>query len=443
MSDLPPNGLSATEAAQKIREGWLTSVELVSACLERIEQTDGQLKAWAHVDKEYALAQAKALDDNRMRGRPMGSLHGIPVGLKDIIDTKSLPTERGTDIFKDRQPDTNATIVNRLHEEGAVILGKTVTTELAFMHAADTTNPHNLAHTPGGSSSGSAAAVAGFQVPLSIGTQTNGSVIRPASFCGVYGFKPSRGIVSRTGLLQTSNSLDQVGVFGRTLEDVALLSDVIGCYDPQDEKSYIRHRPHMLEGAKQEVGIEPEFAWFDLPFADRLSQDSKDGFEEVISALGARVTRIEAPENFSGLLDTQRIIHEYEICMHQADVFDNHWDKISDTLKPIIERGRKISKGEYEYALDVMGQTESFLAEFFLDYNAILTPSSTGEAPLLNEGTGDPAFCTLWTMAGLPCVNLPLMVGGNGLPIGVQLIAGYEEDDRLMRTANWLLTELQ
>jgi Asp-tRNA(Asn)/Glu-tRNA(Gln) amidotransferase A subunit family amidase len=324
-----------------------------------------------------------------------------------------------------------------------VILGKTVTTELAFMHAADTTNPHNLEHTPGGSSSGSAAAVAGFQVPLAIGTQTNGSVIRPASFCGVYGFKPSRGIIARTGLLQTSNSLDQVGVFGRTLEDVALLSDAIGCYDPADEKSYTRHRPHMLEGTKQEVVVEPEFAWFDLPFADRLSQDSKDGFEEVISALGERVTRIEAPDNFTGLLDTQRIIHEYEICNHQADVFDNHWDKISDTLKPIIERGRKISKGEYEYALDVMGQTESFLKEFFLDYDAILTPSSTGEAPLLSEGTGDPVFCTLWTLAGLPCVNLPLMVGGNGLPIGVQLVAGYEEDDRLMRAANWLLTELK
>lgn len=443
MSDLPPHGLSATEAAQKIREGWLTSVELVTSCIERIEQTDGQLKAWAHVDKEYALAQAKELDENRMRGRTMGSLHGLPVGLKDIIDTKALPTERGTVVFKDRQPDADATIVHRLREEGAVILGKTVTTELAFMHAADTTNPHNVEHTPGGSSSGSAAAVAGFHVPLAIGTQTNGSVIRPASFCGVYGFKPSRGIVSRTGLLQTSNSLDQVGVFGRTLEDVALLSDAIGCHDPQDEKSYTRHRPHMLEGAKQEVGIEPEFAWFDLPFSDRLSQDSKDGFEEVISALGERVTRIEAPENFTGLVDTQRIIHEYEICMHQADVFDNHWDHISDTLKPIIERGRKISKGEYEYALDVMGQTESFLGEFFLDYDAIITPSSTGEAPFLSEGTGDPVFCTLWTLAGIPCVNLPMMVGSNGLPIGVQLVAGYEEDDRLMRTANWLLTELQ
>ena len=443
MTDLPPHGLSATDAAQKIREGWLTSVELVQSCLDRIEQTDGQLKAWAHLDKEYALAQAKEMDENRFRGRPMGSLHGIPVGLKDIIDTKGLPTERGTAIFKGRQPDADATIVNQLREEGAVILGKTVTAELAFMHAADTSNPHNPKHTPGGSSSGSAAAVAGYHVPLAIGTQTNGSVIRPASFCGTYGFKPSRGIISRSGLLQTSNSLDQVGVFGRTLEDAALLSDAIGCYDPQDEKSYTRHRPHMLEGAQKEVEIEPELAWFDLPFADRLSQDSKEGFEEVLSALGARATRIEAPENFTGLVDTQRIIHEYEICMHQADVFNNHWDAISNTLKPIIERGRKISKDEYEYALDIMGQTESFLAEFFLDYDAIITPSSTGEAPLLSAGTGDPVFCTLWTLAGLPCVSLPMMVGSNGLPIGVQLVAGYEEDDRLLRTANWLLTELQ
>lgn len=443
MSDLPPNALSATEAAQKIREGWLSSVEMVTACLERIEQTDGQLKAWAHIDKEYALNQAKELDENRMRGLPMGSLHGLPVGLKDIIDTSSLPTERGSDVFKGRQPDSDATLVNRLREEGAVILGKTVTTELAFVHAADTRNPHNLEHTPGGSSSGSAAAVAGYHVPLAIGTQTNGSVIRPASFCGTYGFKPSRGIISRTGLLQTSNSLDQVGVFGRSLEDVALLSDAIGCYDPQDKKSYTRHRPHMLEGAKQKHELDPDFAWFNLPFADRLSSDSREAFEEVIEALGARVTRIEAPETFTGLLETQRIIHEYEICNQQADVFDNHWDKISITLKPIVERGRQISQDEYEHALDVMGQTESFFADFFCDYDAIITPSSTGEAPMIGNGTGDPVFCTLWTLAGLPCLNLPLMAGSNGLPIGVQLVAGYEEDDRLMKTANWLLSELK
>ena len=443
MSDLPPHGLSATEAAEKIRDGWLSSVELVTSCLDRIEQTDGQLKAWAHLDKEYALKQARELDDIRMRGRPMGSLHGIPVGLKDIIDTREFPTERGTEIFKNRQPDSDATLVNRLLEEGAVILGKTVTTELAFMHPANTANPHNPVHSPGGSSSGSAAAVAGFHAPLAIGTQTNGSVIRPASFCGTYGFKPSRGVVSRNGVLQTSISLDQVGVFGRTLEDVALLSDAIASYDPLDEKSFPRHRPHMLEGAHKKIDVEPDIAWFDLPFSDRLSQDSKDGFDELLSALGERVTRIEAPENFTGLVETQRIIHEYEICLHQADVFDTQWDKISDTLKPAIERGRKISADEYKHALDVMGQTESFLAEFFMDYDAIVTPSSTGEAPLITEGTGDPIFCTLWTLAGLPSINLPLMVGSNGLPIGVQLVGGYEEDDRLLRTASWLLTELQ
>lgn len=439
MSDVPPNGLSATQAAQKIREGWFTCVELVTACLERIEQTDGQLKAWAYLDKDNALAQAQAMDDIRIAGKPMGRLHGIPVGLKDIIDTKDMPTECGTDIFKGRKPDTDATIVNRLKEEGAIILGKTVSTELAFMHPADTRNPHNPEHSPGGSSSGSAAAVAGYHVPLAIGTQTNGSVIRPASYCGVHGFKPSRGVISRAGLLQTSNSLDQVGVFGRSLEDVALLSEVIGCYDGQDEKSYLRPRPKTHEFSRTKPGIDPDIAWFDLPFSDRLSQDSKDGFEEVLSALGDRVTRIEAPETFIGLLDTQRIIHEYEICKQQADVFDNHWDKISATLKPVIERARTISNEEYKHALDVMGQTESFLRDFFLDYDAILTPSSTGEAPIVSSGnTGDPAFCTLWTLAGLPCLNLPVMVGSNGLPIGVQLVGGYEEDDRLLRTANWL-----
>jgi Asp-tRNA(Asn)/Glu-tRNA(Gln) amidotransferase A subunit family amidase len=443
MSDLPPNGLSATEAAQKIREGWLTSVELTKACLDRIEQTDGQIKAWAHVDRDHALAQAKEMDDIRMHGRAMGPLHGIPVGLKDIIDTKTLPTECGTEIHKGRQPSVDATIVNRLYEAGAVILGKTVSTELAFVHPAETCNPHNPEHSPGGSSSGSAAAVAAFHTPLAIGTQTNGSVIRPASYCDLYGFKPSRGVISRTGLLQTSNSLDQVGVFGRTLEDVALLSNAIGSYDPQDEKSFARPRPDMFAGAQEKMEIEPDFAWFDLPFADRLSQDSIEGFEEVLSTLSDRVTRIQAPETFIGLLDTQRIIHEYEINRQQADVFENHWDQISNTLKPVIERARTITKEEYEYALDVMQQTQSFLADFFLDYDAIITPSSTGEAPLLSSGnTGDPAFCTIWTLAGAPCVTIPLLAGSNNLPIGLQLVGGYEEDNRLLRTANWLLTKL-
>ena len=361
MSDLPPNALSANEAAQQIRDGRLTSVQFVQACLDRIEQTDGQLKAWAHIDSDMAFAQAQAMDDLRRRGKPLGPLHGIPVGLKDIIDTSDLPTERGTPIFSGRKPEKDASIVDRLREAGAVILGKTVTTELAFMHPADTRNPHNPEHSPGGSSSGSAAAVAGFHVPLAIGTQTNGSVIRPAAFCGTYGFKPGRGIISRTGILKTSESLDQVGVFARTLEDTALLVDAIGAYDPEDEKSYARPRPKMLQGAKAKAEIEPDIAWFDLPFADRLSSDAKDGAEELISALGERVTRIEAPEFFSGLIETQRIIHEYEISHHLAETFTDNWDLLSPAIQPAIERGRKISQDEYDHAIGVMGPNRRLL----------------------------------------------------------------------------------
>lgn len=439
----PHNGLSATESARKIRAGLLSSVDLVKACLARIEETDGQLKAWAQLDPEHALAQATEMDAIRQSGRPLGALHGVPVGLKDIIDTSDFPTERGTPIFSERKTDTDAAIVERLRNAGAVILGKTVTTELAFLHPADTRNPHNPDHTPGGSSSGSAAAVAAFHVPLAIGTQTNGSVIRPASFCGIYGFKPTRGIISRRGLLQTSKSLDQVGVFGRTLEDVALLSDAIAGYDQTDTMSYSRPRPQMLEGCMAEAPVEPAFACFDLPFAARLSEDGAAAIEDVVATLGGRVERIPSPRSFAGLIDTQRIIHEYEICHHLSDVFDAHWDQISASLQPVVQRGRTITDAEYEDALGTMAAAQDYFAIFFNDYDAVIAPSATGEAPMIGPGTGDPVFCTIWTLAGLPCVNLPLLVGENGLPIGVQLIAAVEEDDRLLRTANWLINELQ
>ncbi len=442
MSDIPPNGLTAVEASEKIREGWLTSVELTEACLKRIEETDPQIGAWAHIDREKALARARQCDEMRTHGRPLGALHGIPVGLKDIIDTRDFPTERGTPVFKDRLPETDARIVERLHEEGAVILGKTVTTELAFLHPAGTRNPHNPEHSPGGSSSGSAAAIAAFHVPLAIGTQTNGSVIRPAAYCGITGFKPTRGVIPRTGILQTSKSLDQVGVFARSIEDAALLTDAISGYDPRDTGSYGRARPAMLAGARQEVPVEPSFAWFDLPFANRLSSDAVAGLNEVVQAMGGTVTRLQAPDTFEGLLETQRIIHEYEICQHLETVFADHWEQISTSLQPVVERGREIGRDEYEHALGVMTQLESFAEEFFHDYDAIITPSCTGEAPLASEGTGDPVFCTLWTLAGLPCLNLPLLVGENGLPIGVQLVSAREKDDRLLRTANWLVSEL-
>ncbi|MEP4033579.1 amidase [Roseibium polysiphoniae] len=438
-----PIQLTASEAARKIREGLLTATDLVKACLARIEATDGQLKAWAHLDPEQALAQASELDTIRQAGRPLGSLHGVPVGLKDIIDSKGLPAERGSPIFVGRVPDEDAAVAERLRDAGAVILGKTKTTEVAFVHPTDTVNPHNVKHTPGGSSSGSAAAVAAYQIPLALGTQTNGSVIRPASFCGVYGFKPTRGVISREGVLQTSISLDQIGVFARSAEDTALITDVLKGYDQRDPKSYPRPRPAMIEGYHAEPPAEPALAWIDLPFADRMSADAVAGFEELRGELGARVEMVPAPPAFAGLVETQRILHEYEICQHLQETFEAHWDQISDTLKPVIDRGRKITHTAYEDALAQMQASEDFFHAFFMDYDVILTPAASGEAPVLGPTTGDPIFCTLWTLAGLPSLSMPLMVGETGLPIGAQIVGAQEEDGRLLRTARWLIDRLQ
>lgn len=434
--------LTASEALVLFASGKLTSVELVKSCLEQITATDDAIHAWVYLDPNAVVAQAVECDRIRKAGLATGPLHGIPVGLKDIIDTADMPTACGTPIFKGRRTEQDARIVELLRGAGAVIMGKTVTTELAFVHANETRNPHNPAHTPGGSSSGSAAAVAAHHVPLAIGTQTNGSVIRPASFCGTFGFKPTRGVISRTGLLQTSDSLDQVGCFGRSLADVALLTDVIGGYDGLDNTSVARPRPPMAHGAAQDVPVPPSLVWFDLPFNDRLSDAARDGIDTVLDILGPQVTRMEPADTLSNLVAVQARIHEYEICTQQVDVFDAHWDQISETLKPIVIRGRQITQTEYEDALAVKTSAEAFFHDFFTEYDAIIAPSAAGEAPLFGPNTGDPIFCTLWTLAGLPCVTLPLLVGETGLPIGVQLIGPAEKDNRLLRTARWLQTQL-
>ena len=433
--------LSAVEAADAIRAGRLSSETLVEACLTQIG--DDPLHAWAFLDRDLALVQAREMDRIRKAGRATGALHGVPVGLKDIVDTRFMPTERGSPIFKGRKPEADAEIVNRLREAGAVIMGKTKTTELAFVHATDTRNPHNADHSPGGSSSGSAAAVAAHHVPLAIGTQTNGSVIRPASFCGIYGLKPTRGVISRRGILQTSVSLDQVGCFARSLEDAGLLADAIASYDPSDPASFARPRPRMHQGALADAPVPPSLAWFDMPYHDRLSDDARDGMEAVIEALGDRVERFKAHPQLAGLIEVQATIHEYEICQHLAATFDAHWDQISATLQPVVARGRKITQAQYDDALAVKTSAEAFFAKFYNDYDAVLTLGATGEAPKYGNGTGDPVFCTIWTLAGLPSVTLPLLVGQTGLPIGVQLVGAVEQDDRLLRTAAWMQKTLQ
>ena len=435
---IAPYKLSATESLEAMAAGRLTSVQLVQSCLDRIAETDDRVRAWAHLDAEAALAQAAEADRRRKAGYGLGALHGVPVGLKDIIDTADMPTERGTPVFAGRQPDADARVVELLRQAGAVILGKTVTTELAFMHPSETRNPHNSDHSPGGSSSGSAAAVGAMQVPLAIGTQTNGSVIRPASFCGTFGFKPTRGVIPRSGVLETSVTLDQLGGFARSLADVALLTDAISGYDQRDAASLSWPPPHMAAGVAQNVPVPPDLAWFDLPFNDRLSEAAREGLDTVIEVLGERVLRMTPADTLSNLVAVQARIHEYEFCRHLAETLDGHWDQISDILKPIVTRGRQIGLTEYEDALAVKASAEKFFADFFLEFDAIIAPAAAGEAPRFGSGTGDPIFCTLWTLAGLPCVTLPLLVGETGLPIGVQLIGAAEKDDRLLRTARWL-----
>ena len=334
---------SALQMVQMIRDGETTSVALVTAALDRIAETDEALKAWIWLDRDGALAQAQAMDQLRQSGRALGALHGVPIGLKDIIDTADMPTECGSVALAGRQPEFDAVLVSRLKAAGAVILGKTATTPFAFMDPAATRNPHNLEYSPGGSSAGSAAAVAAGHIPVAIGTQTNGSVIRPASFCGVYGFKPSAGMIPRTGVLRTSETLDQVGVFARYYEDVALVGDVISEFDPVDPSSFCRPRPKLLNGVSSEPPVAPNFVWFEMPYFDKLSDDSREGFMAVLDALGGQVERLDAGGSFTGLVESHNIIQYYEIARNLAEIRESHNDTLSPQVAKLLAHGATIS----------------------------------------------------------------------------------------------------
>lgn len=429
------------ECVEHITEGTLTSESLTGHCLEKIEQTDSKIDAWASLDADIAVEKSRALDQIRKSGQPVGPLHGIPIGVKDIFDTSDLPTAKGSDIYADRQPESNSTVVNKLQEAGAFVMGKTVTTEFAFMHPSKTHNPHNPDYSPGGSSSGSAAAVAAGHVPLAIGSQTNGSVIRPASFCGVYGFKPSFGVISRTGALATSATLDQVGLFARDVGDMALFADTLAGYDAMDSGTYTEPKPAMLQGYLSEAPVPPAIAWLDMPYADRYSSDVSEGFDELLAELGTTVERLPAPQSFAALLSCHKIIHEYEIVRCLDHEISSHWDNISDTIKPTLEGAKQHSDEAYKEALEIQLASQEWFAQFFNDYDAIITPSAVSEAPLMGS-TGDPVCCTIWTLCGLPCISLPLLTGSNDLPIGVQLVGAFRQDDRLLRTTRSIINQL-
>ncbi len=430
--------LGAVEAARRIREGEISAEQLTQACLDRIAQLEPQVQAWAFLDPEHALKQARAADEALSAGRPLGALHGIPVGIKDIFDTHDMPTENGTVLHAGRRPSGDAHVVSSLREAGAIILGKTVTTELAVYGPGKTRNPHDLERTPGGSSSGSAAAVAAQMVPLAVGTQTNGSVIRPASYCGVVGFKPSRGLVSRTGVLHLSSHLDQVGVFARSIEDAALLADELMAYDEDDMHMQPRARPKLRDTALQEPPLPPELTFVKTPVWDQAEADTQEAFAELVEHLGDRVKEIRLPQAFEHAVTWHRTIMEPDLALSLAREYTEGKDKLSKTLTDMIERGRKVLAIEYNHSVNQIGRLNEMLEEVFDSYDAILTPATTGVAPHGLDSTGSPVFCTIWTLCGTPAVTLPILQGSDGIPMGVQLIGPLNDDARLLRTARWL-----
>ncbi|MBC8211943.1 MAG: amidase [Gammaproteobacteria bacterium] len=440
------NFLTALEVREALQQGLLSSTQLVEACFERIDEIEQEIGAWTHLDKALALEQARQADEFRRRGLALGPLHGIPVGIKDIIDTFDYPTERGSVIYQGRTPSEDATLVALLREAGAIILGKTVTTELAVMAPGKTRNPHNTAHTPGGSSSGSAAAVAAGMVPLSVGTQTNGSVIRPASYCGVYGFKPSFGRISRYRVLTQSEPLDTIGVFARSLEDLALIADVLMRYDSRDSAMQPMAAPAIASIMAQEPPLDPHFAFVRTPMWDQLEASSKDGLRELIDNVNQEnrkiIDVIDLAALFKDIYQDHQNIMEADLARNFAREYRDGKSQLSSVLCEMIERGQGVLATDYNAALLRMREYNQSLEEIFDEYDAIITPSTFGPAPSGLEKTGSPLMNTIWTFCGNPALSIPLLQSPEGLPVGVQMVAGKNDDARLFRTARWLLEYL-
>ncbi len=434
--------LSATEALQKIRDGEITSEELVQACLDRIGDVDAGIEAWAHLNPDFALEQARALDKLRAAGGPVGPLHGIPVGIKDIFDTEDFPTENGTVLDSGRQPVYDSKVVSLLKEAGAVIMGKTVSTELAVFGPGKTKNPHNPAHTPGGSSSGSAAAVASHMVPLAIGTQTNGSIIRPASFCGIVGFKPTHGLIPRTGVLDQSAALDTVGSYARSIEDIALLTEVMIAHDAGDKYTRARAHPNLSEMAAGEPPMNPVIAFAKTAVWDQADKETQASFTELAELLGDDCTEIELPEAFDNAVEWHRNIMNADIAKSYAGYYERGKDKLSGILCEMFEYGQKVSAVDFNNAIKCQGVLNSALNGVFDNFDIIITPATTGAAPVGLEATGNPVFSTLFTYTGVPAITLPLMEAENGLPVGVQVVGRRSDDARLLRAANWLMARV-
>jgi Asp-tRNA(Asn)/Glu-tRNA(Gln) amidotransferase A subunit family amidase len=419
----PLNELSAIEIAAKIATGETTCEAVTRDCVARIAARDGVVKAWVDFDPDPALAQARALD----RASSRGPLHGVPIGVKDIIDTFDLPTQMGSPIYRGYRPPADAACVALLRRAGAVILGKTVTCELAGMAPGATTNPHEPAHTPGGSSSGSAAAVADHMVPAALGTQTGGSVLRPSSYCGIFGFKPTYNTFNKMGVWPAAESIDTVGVHARSLDDIELMTDVLRMQMPQP--------PRRLDGVPR-IGLCRTEIW------DTALPETKAAVESAAERLGkagAKVRDVTLPSAFTGLHAAARgTINHYERAACMAFEWDHHRDALSPQMRHYIESGLKTSREDYVATWRRVEECRALLPSVFEGLDVLLAPCVPGEAPNGLAGTGDPSMQAMWTALHTPAMTLPTHRGPNDLPVGIQLIASRYDDERLFACSRWI-----
>lgn len=422
MSDM--NRQTVTDIADWIGKGKMTAESVVGACLERIAARDPEVRAFVHVDADAALATARALD----KEQPRGPLHGVPVVVKDVIDAAGMPGSYGSPIWDGHVPATDAACVAQVRAAGGIVLGKTVTTEFALRTPGPTGNPHNLAHTPGGSSQGTAASVADFMAPLGFGTQTAGSVVRPAAYCGVVGYKPTYNLINRVGLKFASENLDTIGVMGRSVPDVALLVGVLASGTLGD---------FSKKASPPRIGFCRSPVWDQ---ADAATQALLEDAASRLAKAGATVSAVDLPADCAGLIDAQAAICTYDVGRALAWEHAHHADKMSESLRARVEKGIAMGQPEYLAARQAQESCIAQVAGLWGDagVDVLLTPSAMGEAPAGLDATGDPVFSTLWTTLHLPCVTLPVATGPGGLPLGVQVIGPRHGDGGMLEAAHWV-----
>jgi Asp-tRNA(Asn)/Glu-tRNA(Gln) amidotransferase A subunit family amidase len=421
------NRLTVVDAVRMLQRRELSAVQLMRACFARIEQREDAVHAWAALDKAAGLAHAQVLDN----GAVTGPLHGLPFGVKDLFDTEDLPTAYGSPIYKDHRPTADAAAVASCRKAGAILAGKTVTTEFATYKPPLTRNPHNSAYTPGGSSSGSAAAVADCMVPFALGTQTAASIIRPAAYCGVVGFKPSFGTISRDGVKSLAPSLDTVGCFTRTVEDAGLIASVL------------MDKPELR---KLDYDGPPRIGIYRTPQWRHTLPETRDALAHAAQALGragAVVQEVDLPPQYCALVQLQSDIMAYEASRSLAHEREQNAGQLSPGLLALLEGGDTIDAATHQANLARSMEMYPRVSSWFEHFDAMLTPSAPGEAPFADLGTGDPLFGRVWTLFGLPCIHLPFATGPHGLPVGLQAVGPKGDDHRLLCIAKWLHDRLR